>query len=279
MFELNLSEIARNIEVGPDGLWSARTSSQISYPEEGNDLCFAVEDGSFWFQHRNQCILEALKAFPAPGTFFDIGGGNGYVARALQATGVSVVLVEPGMSGAGNALKRGIKHVVRATVEDADFLPGTLPAVGLFDVIEHIQDDCAFLKRIHRLLVAGGRIYITAPAFQWLWSYEDESAGHWRRYSLASISEVLAQAGFSIEYGTYIFCFLVPAILLCRAAPYAFGKRKSLTAAGVRSDHELRSYWAKKAFEVLTRRELSKIAARKSTLFGASCLMVACRRS
>src|SRR5260221_290852 len=91
----NLSAFAQNIELGQDGLWEARTVSDVSYPECGNELCFAIEESSFWFRHRNNCILEAIKSFPVPGAFFDVGGGNGYVARALQNAGLEVVLVEP----------------------------------------------------------------------------------------------------------------------------------------------------------------------------------------
>src|SRR5689334_24870025 len=150
---LDLSEIARNVDLGQGGLWTARTVSDVSYPESGNDLCFAVEESSFWFRHRNNCIVEAVKSFPSAGAFFDVGGGNGYVALALQNAGFEVVLVEPGLSGARNALKRCVHHVVRATLEDAGFRPEVLCAVGLFDVIEHIEDDRGFLARIAELLV------------------------------------------------------------------------------------------------------------------------------
>src|SRR5712692_4618252 len=139
----NLSEIARNIELGQDGLWASRTVSDVSYPDGGNEFCFAVEESSFWFRHRNNCILEVVKSFPPPGAFFDVGGGNGYVARAIQNAGLETVLIEPGLSGAQNAHRRGVLNVVRATLEDAGFLPEVFPAVGLFDVVEHIQEDRA----------------------------------------------------------------------------------------------------------------------------------------
>jgi hypothetical protein len=81
-----------------------------------------VEDSSFWFAHRNSCILEAIKLFPPRGEFFDVGGGNGYVERAIQESGIDVVLVEPGLAGVRNALHRGVRQVVRATLDDAGLL-------------------------------------------------------------------------------------------------------------------------------------------------------------
>ena len=205
---VSLQEIAPNLEMCPGGWWASSTVSDVSYPEEGNALCFSVEESSFWFEHRNRCILEAVRRFPPAGAFFDVGGGNGCVAFALQQSGLQVVLVEPGLSGVRNAVKRGIRQVVRSTLEDAGVLPGTLPAVGLFDVIEHIEDAGEFLKAANRLMTSGGRIYVTVPAYQWLWSGEDKLAGHWRRYNLQAIVELLRNCGFALDFATYIFWFL-----------------------------------------------------------------------
>jgi SAM-dependent methyltransferase len=273
---LNLPAIARNVELREDGLWTARTSSEVSYPEAGNQYCFAVEESSFWFQHRNECILEAIKLIPPPGVFFDIGGGNGYVAQALQNAGLEVVLIEPGVIGALNALKRGIRNVIRGTLEDAGLNPESMPAVGLFDVIEHIQNDCALMRELNALQVPGGKIYITAPAFQLLWSHEDTGAGHWRRYSLRSLSTVLKQSGYVVEFATYFFGFLLLPVMVFRALPYRLGFRaKNITEDSVRSDHQLRTAWARKVYQAFSRRELYRIRRGRSGGPGASCLVVA----
>jgi SAM-dependent methyltransferase len=274
----SLREIAPNLELGPDGWWSSRTVSDVSYPEEGNALCFAVEDSSFWFGHRNRCILEVMKLFPPAGVVFDVGGGNGYVARAIQESGSEVVLVEPGLAGVRNAVNRGIRQVVRATLEDAGVLPGTIPAVGLFDVVEHIQDDYSFLTAIHRLMVPDGRVYITVPAYQALWSNEDKLAGHARRYTVPSLREVLEKAGYEVEFATYVFGFLPLPVLLFRAIPFRLGIASAkISEEGVRSDHEPNPAGAW-VLHKLMRRELAKISARRTLRMGGSCLVVARKR-
>jgi SAM-dependent methyltransferase len=274
----SLREIAPNLELGPEGWWSSRTVSGVSYPEEGNALCFAVEDSSFWFGHRNRCILEVMKLFPPAGVVFDVGGGNGYVARAIQESGSEVVLVEPGLAGVRNAVKRGIRQVVRATLEDAGVLPGTIPAVGLFDVVEHIQDDHGFLTAIHRLMAPGGRAYITVPAYQALWSNEDKLAGHARRYTVPSLREVLERAGYEVEFATYFFGFLPAPVLLFRAIPFRLGIASAkISEEGVRSDHEPNPAGAW-VLHKLMRRELAKISARRALRMGGSCLVVARKR-
>jgi SAM-dependent methyltransferase len=272
----NLREIAPNLELGQDGWWSSPKLSVVSYPEEGNALCFSVEDTSFWFRHRNRCILEAIQLFPPSGPLFDVGGGNGYVARAIQEAGLEVVLVEPGLAGVRNALKRGVRQVVRATLEDAGVLAESLPAVGLFDVVEHIRDDSGFLAGIRRLVTPGGRVYLTVPAYQWLWSGEDILAGHSRRYTVPTLSRLLENAGYRVEFATYFFGFLPLPILGRRVLPYRLGLASKKVAEGdLRSDHELGHPLLDRILQTLTRRELSRIAERRPLRFGGSCLAVA----
>jgi SAM-dependent methyltransferase len=272
----SLLEIAPNLELSRNGWWSSGHLSEVSYPADGNALCFLVEDSSFWFTHRNHCILEAIKQFPPPGTFFDVGGGNGCVACAIQAAGLEVVLVEPGLAGVRNALNRGVRHVVRATLEDAGVSAESLPAVGLFDVVEHISDDAGFMAGIHRLVIPGGRVYLTVPACQRLWSNEDVLAGHWRRYSVPALRRLMENAGFTVEFATYFFGFLPLPILLSRVIPYRLGlKAKQAGEDAVRSDHELGNPLVRRLMQALTRRELSRLAEGRLVRTGGSCLMVA----
>jgi len=276
MRTLNLREIAPNLELGQDGWWISQHLSDISYSEEGNALCFSVEDSSFWFGHRNDCILTAIQLFPPSGTLFDVGGGNGYVARAIQEGGLEVVLVEPGIDGVRNALQRGIHHVVHATLEDVGLLPETLPAVGLFDVIEHVHDDSGFLIGIHRLLVPGGRVYITVPAYQWLWSDVDIQAGHSRRYTVSGLRRLLENAGCTVEFATYFFGFLPLLIFLRRALPYRLGLESA--GSNFRSEHEIGHTLVGRIVRMLTRRELSRIAGLRPLRMGGSCLVVGRKR-
>jgi SAM-dependent methyltransferase len=269
-----LSEIGRNLEYGTDGIWTSRNVSAVSYPDEGNDIYYAVEDSSFWFRHRNACIIEAVRHWPPDGAIFDIGGGNGYVARGLQDAGWEVVLVEPG-AGAANARRRGIEHVVRAAFQDAGFAPGTLPAVGLFDVIEHTEDDAAFLHSLAECLAPGGRVYVTVPAGQWMWSHEDDIAGHYRRYDLASLSRLMSGCEMEVEYATCIFGFLPPATFLRRVLPYRLGiKPPPVTLESVRADHEIGGMSAR-IVERLARRELNRVRRGEAIRSGGSCLAVA----
>ncbi len=247
----------------------------LSYPEDGNSLCFAIEDESFWFRHRNDCILEAVKRFPPQGTIVDVGGGNGFVAHALQQAGHGVVLVEPGEAGVDNALKRGVCQAVQGTLQTARFQPGTIPAIGLFDVLEHIENDEKFLWDAHRYLADRGRLYLTVPAFQWLWSSEDEAAGHYRRYSKASITHILKRVGFNVLYASYFFHFLPLPTWVMRVLPDKMGRTKEApTVESARAEHSLGPL-ASQIVRPLMHWELALIRRGYRVPFGGSCLVVA----
>jgi SAM-dependent methyltransferase len=275
---LDVSTIATRLSRGEDGIWYAAEDQVVSYPAQGNDNCYAVEDASFWFSHRNRCIQALVRAFPPPGRgpIFDIGGGNGVVSRGLETTGFEVVLVEPGKTGAVNARSRGLEHVICATTETAGFNAGSIPAVGLFDVIEHIEDDRGFLQQVHRLLIDGGRLYATVPAFASLWSHQDELAGHYRRYSREEICEVLRTAGFEVEFSTYIFRILPLPIALLRALPYRLGlKKKPRTRAEISRDHGANGGLGMRVMRALLQPEVARIESIRPMSFGGSCLLVA----
>lgn len=208
----------------------------VNYPVEGNEWCAAVEDGSWWFQHRNRYLLEVMRRFPPETPLYDVGGGNGVVAAALKSAGIPAVVVEPGEAGIRRARERGLeaKH---ATLETAGFAPGTLGSIGMFDVVEHLEDDVGFLKQAHGALRKGGRLYLTVPAYQSLWSAEDVHAQHYRRYTKRSMRRTLDAAGFEVEHASYMFAFLPLPVLLFRSIPYRLGRARPFTQQRVQEDH------------------------------------------
>ncbi len=100
------------------GIWSGKRSEDVSYPENGNNTCFQVEDSSYWFQHRNAVIRTLIQRHANAdnaGWFLGIGGGNGFQSKAIQELGISTALIEPGRKGCENALQRGLDNVLNCT--------------------------------------------------------------------------------------------------------------------------------------------------------------------
>ena len=220
---LDLASLAPGLEQRDNGLWFACQQARVSYPANGNAACLAVEDRSFWFRHRNRCIISLVRRFPPDGPFLDIGGGNGYVAKGLTDAGIACVLVEPGIDGAQAARARGLEPVICARLEDTGLPSGCIAAAGMFDVLEHIENDAAALRQLHTLLRPGGRLFLTVPAYPFLASGDDAIAGHFRRYTLSSLARVLAGSRFRIEFASYMFAPLPPLIFCLRTVPSRLG--------------------------------------------------------
>ena len=274
---MSIEELATNVELREPGFWVARTSSAVSYPEDGNAWCFSIEDSSFWFAHRNRCIVEIFRRFPPSGLVLDVGGGNGCVASAIERAGWHVALVEPGLQGALNARTRGLSTVINSTFDDAGFKEGSIHAVGLFDVLEHIQDDSAFLNSIRSTLTRSGRLYLTVPAFNVLWSHDDVVAGHFRRYASPSIRRTVTQAGYRVDFLTHLFFPLPLPIFLSRALPTKAGLRKTIDWEKEKEQHlrpgGLSGRWLEKILSI----EADILRRGYSIPFGGSIMVVASR--
>lgn len=196
------------------------------FPEEGHHQLFQIEDASYWFCHRNKVIEWVMKKCPFSGPLFDVGGGNGYQAKMLQEIYPNVSLVEPGKVGCDNARFRGVKKILLSTLEDLHLSTGSIGAISLFDVIEHLDEPSLLLKETHRVLVPSGLVYITVPAYQFLWGYEDTDGLHRRRYTITMLQSLLDSCGFDMVYSSGFFRFLLLPIFFLRAIPYQLGLRR-----------------------------------------------------
>lgn len=275
MDKMNLEKYTDDL-VERDGILFAKKEAEISYPKSGNENCFQFEDSSFWFKHRNNCIIEAVKKYCPDNLFFDIGGGNGFTAKGLEESGISTVLIEPGVQGCLNAKKRNLKNIVCSTLENASFKKDTIPSIGLFDVVEHIENDVEFLTSTYTFLKKDGFVFITVPAFTTLWSNEDMDAGHFRRYTLKELEDKLKTIGFVIKYSTYIFSILTVAVFLFRALPSKLGLNKNSNSFDKhKNEHKSKKGIIDKVLNWIWECELNKIKKGTKISIGGSCFVIA----
>lgn len=174
-----------------------------------------------------------------------------------------------------NARRRGVETLICSTLEDAGFAPGSLSAMGMFDVLEHIEADARWLQATYQLLAPGGRIYLTVPAFRALWSVDDDHAGHFRRYTLPGLRQVLESAGFQIELASYFFFPLPAPIFLFRTLASRLGLRKQEAWDSYEREHKPKSGLTAWAMQKLLGWELAWLQHGRSIPIGGSCLMVA----
>jgi ubiquinone/menaquinone biosynthesis C-methylase UbiE len=68
----------------------------------------------------------------------------------------------------------------------------------LINVLEHLQDDRAALRKARSELRMDGTLVIFVPAFELLMSDLDRKLGHYRRYTTGSLRRLLEGAGFTV---------------------------------------------------------------------------------
>jgi SAM-dependent methyltransferase len=86
----------------------------------------------------------------------------------------------------------------------------------LLDVLEHIPTDEQALRQIHAALAPGGLLFITTPALQCFWSWNDEAVHHVRRYSKADYRRLASTCGYELVDVRYFMFFLSPLLLASR---------------------------------------------------------------
>ena len=250
--------------------------SRISFPKDAHIDLVKIENNSFWFNHRNKILESVIRNYPFNGDFADIGGGNGYQLMKIAELNKSNknILIEPSKQGCINAKKRKIKEVHNITIEGFNFSEYNLNGIGLFDVLEHIENDFEFLSKLLNKLKKGSRIYITVPAHKYLWSDVDPYGGHFRRYNKKMVKNLTNKLDANLEYLSYFFSYLLPVSYLLRALPYKLGKRISdkRLMEQEKNQHNPKGL-IKKIFNFLEKLELNKIKKSK-VKFGASCLFV-----
>jgi SAM-dependent methyltransferase len=267
--------IKRNLRKNDLGIWVGEKIKNVAYPQDGNARCFDLEGHSFWFKHRNDCILSAVKRFPPSGFILDVGGGNGFVTRRLLNEGFEAVLLEPGPEGCLNArIRRGIPDVICSTLDALQITKGTINAVGMFDVLEHVEHDGEMFQNVYDVLKQGGLFYLTVPAFEFLWSQSDDNAMHFRRYSRKLIEDVMANR-FEICYFSYFFAMLFLPVFIFRTLPYSMFSVKRKNTLSPETEHGIRQSRMVQALERLLALEAKWIAQGRSLSMGTSCIVVA----
>lgn len=203
----------------------AGSCQDLSFPNESRKALAEIESRSFWFLHRNKVIERLLRSCPQVNAIWEIGSGNGFVAWHLQQSEMDAIAVEPGLDGAIIAARRGVKNSISATLQELHLPANSVPAVGLFDVLEHLENPQTLLGECFRVLKPGGFALITVPAFACLWSQADIDSGHFRRYRRASLTCEMQNAGFKPVRTTYMMLSTWLPMWLLRALPYKLGRR------------------------------------------------------
>jgi ubiquinone/menaquinone biosynthesis C-methylase UbiE len=166
-----------------------------------------AEGKHFWFNVRRKWIFDKIKKFiPPPAHFLEVGCGTGNVSSHLAKRGYLVT----GCEFYPEAIKRAWPdfRVVQGDASNLPFGDNSFDVVGLFDVIEHFQNDCLPIKEAIRVTNREGMIVITVPAREELWSSFDDISFHKRRYTKETLKSLLLSMNLRPLLLEYMFMSL-----------------------------------------------------------------------
>jgi SAM-dependent methyltransferase len=210
------------------------STASSTYTDEHTLGRAQIDSRSWWYSTRNQIFIRAFHNIEREGAIWEVGCGTGVVAHSLVQTGHSVVGVEPSLAGASVARDLGIS-VFATTLEQLRLPDESVYTIGLFDVLEHVDERPTLLSEVHRVLRDKGMFLISVPALPWLWSAFDVEERHQLRYTRRTLRAELESYGFEILRSGYFFALTVVPLLFLRALPYRLGLQVKLqdnTAVG-----------------------------------------------
>jgi len=184
-----------------------------------------IEKHHWWWEGRRQILRQTIVKKKNL-KILDIGCGTGETLTFLADFLPKAELygVDSSPTAIKYAKKRGHKNILKVDAKKIPFKDDTFDYILLLDVIEHIKDDTAILVEAKRVLKKSGKIIITTPAMQFIWSEHDSAQGHFRRYVRRRIRKIAHESKLSVKRISYFNFFLSPAIigirLLSRFKPF-----------------------------------------------------------
>ena len=156
----------------------------------------------------NHWIFTRIRPFLL-GSICEVGGGIGNITQFLLNY-PRVVSIDPEPRAYATSRRRFRDHlnvtVSQAAIEDCPIRhvgPQSFDTVICLNVLEHIRDDVAALRKMAELCRPGGKVVILVPALGVLYGRMDRSFGHFRRYNRRTLSSAFRAAGLRVVHSNY----------------------------------------------------------------------------
>lgn len=195
------------------------------YDQDAFKMLLEMQKQHFWYRGRHRFLLSALETFLPKAcnslSAVDLGGGVGgwliYLANHRPGLFTNLALAdssETALCMASTTLPAGIERF------QVDLMnlgwDKKWDCAFLLDVIEHLPHDSRAIQQAAKSLKSGGILFVTTPAIQKFWSYNDELAHHLRRYTRESFSNLAKVTDLELCDARYFMFFLSPLYWLSR---------------------------------------------------------------
>jgi 2-polyprenyl-3-methyl-5-hydroxy-6-metoxy-1,4-benzoquinol methylase len=206
------------------------------YDEDGFDILLRMQREHFWYYGRHRFVLAALNmalaGLDAPAhtlSAIDLGAGcGGWIDYLMKRSGpqfAELALADSSLRALAFAATVVGSQLPRFHVDLRDLgWKERWDIVFLLDVLEHIPDHRSVVQQIQQCLRPNGLLFLTAPALNFFWSYNDELAQHRRRYSTKDLQSLAHQCQLTLAKVRYFMFVLSPLLFIsrfCAAKPEA----------------------------------------------------------
>jgi SAM-dependent methyltransferase len=176
---------------------------------------FRQEERHWWYIGMRRISEALLRRYlpPCSGArrILDAGCGSGGTTRWLEQYGC-VTGMDLMPEAIELAQQRGVKRLVRGSVEAIPFRSGTFDLVTSFDVLYHLAvgDDLAAMAELKRVLRPGGVLLVRVAAYDWIRGAHDAATHTRHRYTRGELVGKLRQTGFEVLRSSYANFSLFP---------------------------------------------------------------------
>ncbi len=177
-----------------------------------------LQENHFWFIGRRKIFFDLLQREIGKRAdhgdkrrVLEIGCGAGGMLKPLARFG-DVHGIDVATDYVHACAEHKLARMLTGSGDALPFADQSFDVVALFDVIEHIPDERGTLAEVRRVLKPGGTVFLSVPAYQFLFSQNDRVVHHQRRYTARHLRSRLREAGLDIKRVSYFNTFLFPLI-------------------------------------------------------------------
>ena len=238
---------------------------------ESNQLTVDQAFHHWYYQAKFDLLTEHLvrEKLPPDSQIADVGCGMGLFLTFLERSGrffaSNMVGIDPAYS-----------VPVHAVAGHALILP-EWPLGRLFDlilmmhVLEHVEDDSAFLRDAANRLSDHGTLFIEVPAFPFLYTDHDRFLGHYRRYTTGSLKRLVEGVEeLELVKVHYLFATIFPLVAASRIFRGSGATKKH-------SDLNPQPAWLNRS--LILANKLERPVAKFNRLFGLSVVAIVRKRT
>lgn len=180
-----------------------------------------LEANHWWFVGRRAIIRNEISKLNLKNnsSILEVGAGTGGNLQLLSEFGnvVAIEMNEFAIELAKAKKPDNVQYRLGKFPENPNLVQNEkFDLICMFDVIEHIASATESLRILSGCLKENGKILLTVPSYNWLWSAHDDFNHHVKRYERRSFKNLIRESGLIIDRISHFNFILFPVAILDR---------------------------------------------------------------